>query len=116
MIIDSNVFHQKTSNSIIYDNEDNFLHGVVHQSVVTFLNDELEDTAVETPGNAGHRLVALVAVLTLRHPLRPHLDLGLAEGLHHQLRVGAEQGGDLLGLRHVVRLALLLSPFLLEFL
>ena len=45
-----------------------------------------------------------------------HLDLGLAERLHHELMVCAQEGGDLLGLGGGIRLTLLLATLLLEFL
>ena len=45
-----------------------------------------------------------------------YLDLGLAEGLHHELVVSAQEGGHLLGLSRSIRLTLLLAALLLEFL
>jgi hypothetical protein len=56
--------------------------------------------------------------LTFGHPLRSDLDLWLAVGLHHGLRVDAQEVSDDLValLLLVIRLALFLAAFLLEFL
>ena len=53
-------------------------------------------------------------VLTLGDPLCADLDLRLAEGLHHGLRVDAAEGGRLAGDLWGVWLALLIPPLLLE--
>ena len=55
-----------------------FLHGVVYQSLVTFLHDDLEGPLVDGSGNAGHGAAGLGAGGALGHPLRSHLQLGLA--------------------------------------
>ena len=104
------------SSNVQDTDEDSFLHGVVHKSVVTLFNNEVEDSSIETPGDARHRLVRLVAVLTLGDPLSSNLDLGLAERLHHQLVISSKESGDLLSLSRSIRLTLLLSSLLLEFL
>ena len=54
-------------------NEHGLLHGVVHQGVVALLHDEVEHPAVEAPGYASNGLIALVAILTLGHPLSSNL-------------------------------------------
>ena len=54
--------------------EDGLLHGVVHQGVVALLHDEVEHPTVQAPGDTSHRLIALVAVLTLGHPLGTNLE------------------------------------------
>ena len=60
--------------NIQHPNEDGFLHGVVHQGVVALLHDEVEHAAVQAPGDTSHRLIALVTVLSLGHPLGTNLE------------------------------------------
>lgn len=62
------------ASNIQHTDEDGLLHGVVHQGVVALLHDEVEHPTVQAPGDTSHRLIALVAVLPLGHPLGTNLE------------------------------------------
>ena len=99
-------------------NEVDLLHGGIDEGLVALLDHELEDAIVKTSSDAGNRLSRLLNVLAFGDPLRADLDLRLAVGLHHGLGVDAQQLSDNLGpvFVLVIRLALFLAAFLLEFL
>ena len=104
------------SRNVENPDEAGLFHRGVHQRLVALFHQVLEDPVVQAPGYPRHRLVGLVDVLPLGDPLGAHLDLGLAEGLHHEDWVDAEELGRLGRLLRAVWLALLLAALLLEFL
>ena len=62
----------------------------IDEGVVALLNQPLEETVKDGPGNATDGSSGLVAGLTLGHPLGSDLDPGLAEHLDHLERVDLE--------------------------
>ncbi len=106
------------SGNVQHTDEVDLLHGRIDEGLVTLLHDELEDPIVKASSDSGNRLSRLLDILTFGHPLRSDLDLWLAVGLHHGLRVDAQEVSDDLValLLLVIRLALFLAAFLLEFL
>merc|ERR1719210_3023867 len=68
-----------------------FLQAGIDEGVVALLNQPLEETVKDGPGNATDGSSGLIAGLTLGHPLGADLDPGLAEHLDHLERVDLER-------------------------
>ena len=66
----------------------------IDEGVVALLNQPLEETVKDGPGNATDGSSGLVAGLTLGHPLGSDLDPWLAEVLDHQLCVNLEENSQ----------------------
>ena len=69
--------------------EIDLLHSCIYESVITLEDEVVEESAVDPPGDAAHRVGGLAHVLSLGHPLRADFDLGLGEGAHHEVLVRA---------------------------
>merc|ERR1719270_1197884 len=89
-------------------------HCRIDQSLIAFLNEPLEEPVKDSSGNASNGVHGLDDVLPLGDPLRADLDPGLAERLHHCLRVDTAVAANLGGDVHGVGLALLVPALLLE--
>merc|ERR1719210_2043247 len=72
-----------------------FLQAGIYEGVVALLNQPLEETVKDGPGNATDGSSRLIASLTLGHPLGADLDPGLAEHLDHLERGDLERASSL---------------------
>merc|ERR1712168_1073922 len=67
-----------------------FLEGGINQSVITFLNEPLEDTIKDSTSNTSSSTSGLLNILTLGHPLCAYFDSGFAESLHHSSSINTK--------------------------
>ena len=115
-LFESIVFKYFKPGNIQNSAEVDLLHLRVNQRLVALLNQPLEQSVVDSPGDAARGVGGLVHVLALGHPLGAHLDARLAEGLQQRGGVHAAQRGGApgpgAGLR-VGALRLLVPPLLL---
>merc|ERR1740131_865230 len=77
------VFKDLKTSNIKHSTEVSFLEGSINQSIITLLNEPLEDSVKDGPGNTCSGTSGLFDVLSLGDPLSSDLDPGLTEGLDH---------------------------------
>merc|ERR1711971_1309600 len=79
----------KTGN-VEHSAEVGLFHRGIDQSLVTFLDQPLEDAIEDSSGNTVNSVRGLLACLTLDDPLSANLDPGLTECLDHLERINQE--------------------------
>merc|ERR1739842_214061 len=72
-----------------------FLHSLINECVITFLNEPLEEAVENCSGNTASGRGSLLAGLTLSHPFSTNLDAGFTEGLDHLHSINTPQGSNL---------------------
>merc|ERR1719232_1397206 len=84
----------KTSN-VKHSTKVGLLQCSINKCVVTLLNEPLEHTVIDTPGNTSNSVGSLLASLTLGDPLGTDLDPGLAESLDHVEGINTTESSSL---------------------
>jgi len=77
------VFKDLKTSNIQDSTEVGLLQSRVNKSVITLLNEPLEQTVIDSSGNTSNSIGGLLTSLTLGDPLCTDLDSWLAEGLDH---------------------------------
>merc|ERR1719474_1579683 len=72
-----------------------FFFRVASISVITLLNQPLEQTVKDGSGDTTNSIGSLLTGLTLGHPLSTDLDSGLAEGLDHSSSINTTESSSL---------------------
>merc|ERR1719270_3207838 len=106
----------KTSN-VKHSTKVGLLQRSIDKCVVSLLNEPLEHTIIDTPGNTSNSVGGLLASLTLGDPLRSDLDPGLAEGLDHVEGINTTESSSLawIGVRsNMLTLSLVITTLGLE--
>merc|ERR1719270_2056557 len=106
----------KTSN-VKHSTKVGLLQCSINKCVVSLLNEPLEHTIIDTPGNTSNSVGGLLASLTLGDPLSTDLDPGLAEGLDHVEGINTTESSSLarIGVRsNMFTLSLVITTLGLE--
>merc|ERR1719412_306673 len=106
-LLETVVIKDLKAGNVKHTNVVNLLHGGVNKSLVTLVNHNPEGSFVDSTSNTGHRVGGSGTGGALVDPLRPNLQLGLAEVGDHPLGINAGQLGDLVGVGVVLDLGLL---------
>jgi len=89
------VFKDLKTSNIQDSTEVGLLQSRVNKSVITLLNEPLEQTVIDSSGNTSNSIGGLLTSLTLGDPLCTDLDSWLAEGLDHGKGINTTEGGSL---------------------
>jgi len=106
----------KASN-VKHSTEVGLLQGSINKSVITLLNQPLEETVKNGSGNTTNSIGCLLASLTLGHPLSTDLDPGFAERLDERGSINTAEGSSLarVGVRaNLLTFSLVISTLGLE--
>merc|ERR1719348_645429 len=94
-LFESVVLKDLESGNIEHSTEVCLLEGVINKGIVTFVDEPLEDTVKDCPGNTSSGHSSLLTGLTLDHPLSSDLDPRLAEGLEESRSLYSERCSSL---------------------
>merc|ERR1711962_1193746 len=94
-LFESVVLKDLESGNIEHSTEVCLLEGVINKGIVTFVDEPLEDTVKDCPGNTSSSHSSLLTGLTLDHPLSSDLDPRLAEGLEESRSLYSERCSSL---------------------
>merc|ERR550519_2229927 len=94
-LFESVVLKDLKSGNIKHSTEVCLLEGGINKGIVTLLDEPLEDTVKDCPGNTSSGHGGLLAGLTLDHPLSSDLDPGLAESLEESNSVHTKRSSSL---------------------
>merc|ERR550532_477632 len=96
-LLEAVVLEDLETSDIEDSTEVGLLQAGVNECVVTLLNQPLEDTVEDSPGNTTSSSSGLLHSLALGHPLGSDLDPGLAESLEQRHGLNTAQSGHLAG-------------------
>merc|ERR550532_63808 len=94
-LLEAVVLEDLETSDIEHSAEVGLLQAGVNECVVTLLNQPLEDTVEDGPGNTTSSSCGLLHSLALGHPLGSDLDPGLAESLEQRHGLNTAQSGHL---------------------
>merc|ERR550519_2479558 len=89
------VFKDLKTSNIEHSAEVGFLHRMINECIITFLNEPLEEAVENGSGNTASGGGGLLAGLTLSHPFSTNLDAGFAESLDHLHSINTPEGSNL---------------------